>query len=212
MSKLAAIATAMTVLAAIASPASAQTVEVHEEGGAHCGNVTVVDHAVSGGCTVHATTEPDTTANLIVHSMAGETHFSGCENEFEAHVGEDGLGFITDQELLPEAGSPVPCGLEACDEPTHERDEWPLLVWEGAPNIEDLATTFCLRTAESSGGVEGDAKSYCSIAFEMNQGVSPDHSQELTADEQACVDSPVEFSGHWVTDATEGEVVFEHSH
>jgi hypothetical protein len=211
MTKLAAIATVVTVLAAIASPASAQTVEVHEEGGAHCGNVAVVDHAVSGGCTVHATTEPDTEAGLYVHGVGGETLFSTCENEFEAHVGEDGLGFVTDQVLTDKPGSAVPCGLEACDEaaPSHAQHEWPLAGWEGGPGLEDLAITFCLRPSESD---EGTSASYCSIVVEMSQDTAPDHGQELTADERGCVDSTVELSGHWVTDATEGEVIVEHIH
>jgi hypothetical protein len=209
--RLALLALAAIAALAIAPAASAQTVEVHEEGGAHCGNVTVTDHVVSGGCTVHATTEDDSTANLYVHGMGGETEFSACENEFKAHINEDGLGFITDQVLVSQPMNPTPCGLEACDEaaPSHEQEEWPLLVWEGGPNIEDLATTFCTRSVLDD---EGTGQAYCSVAVEMNQNASPDHSQEFTADEHSCVDSPVELSGHWETDATEGEIIVEHIH
>ena len=209
-------------LAIGASTASAQTLEVLSEhpAGGHCGNVTVTNHLPAGGCAIHATTEPNTTVDFFAHiSGVGEVQFSGCENEFEARINEDGLGYIYNQQLTDEEGSPIPCGIAPCDEaaPSHAQHEWPIVAWEGGGGNEALATTFCFRPVEASEGAEF---SYCTFALEASQ---TGHGQEFTAgdaagDGNSCLDTTVEWTGHWITSPEDptgvphGEIEIVHIH
>jgi hypothetical protein len=201
---------AISVIAAMsmaAPSAFAQTVEVLDEdlaGQPHCGAVTAVNHVVSGGCTVHAVTSGVSTANLFAHvAGVGEVAISACNNEFEAHINEDGLGFITDQVLTGAS-----CGLAPCDEaaPSHANLEWPLAAYEGGGGNDALATTFCIRPASAA---EGASASYCSIVIDATQ---TGHAQTFTSTENSCVESANELSGTWVTDLTEGEIEITHAH
>lgn len=186
-----------------ASAASAQTVEVLDEATSeHCDDITIgADHEVEGGCAVHVTS----TSNMNFHihiSGVGEVLFSSCDTEFVAQVGERGLGFLVDQVL---AGAN--CGIEACDEPqpSHAQPEWPLGLYEGGGGNEALGFTLCLRPQ----GEEGSGNSYCTLLVDL---VQSGHTQQLTAVEQSCVESPIEFSGTWVTDDSLDEVEIIHTH
>lgn len=196
------VAAIVAALAMSTSSAFGQTVEVLDEATTqHCGDVTVdANHVVEGGCEIHATSTG--TANLHVHlSGVGEILFSQCNNEFVGHLNEEGLGFITGQQLAGEQ-----CGIEPCDEATHEQLEWPILGWEGGGGNEALATTFCVRDAQAT---EGTGNGYCSVAVDLTQS---GHEQTFTAVEQSCVESTVELSGTWVTDDSLDEAEIVHTH
>lgn len=173
--------------------------------GLHCSTVQVSEHAVSGGCPFHVSTEPGTTADLYAHVVGtGEVLFSQCEHELEAHVDEAGFGYLSDQQLTG-AG----CGLAACDEaaPSHDRLEWPFVLFKGGPDTDALLATLCLRSAAAA---EGEDYTFCSVALEASQ---TDHTQEFVADESSCTDSQVEVSGHWTTAPPPGgEIEVTHVH
>jgi hypothetical protein len=205
-------ATAIAMLA-FATPA-ANAIEVTDEPtGNHCTEVSTDEgqqnamHIVSGGCEVHATTEPNTTANLIGHfEDASEVTISECENEFNARLHESGNGLIYNQQLI-EMGA---CGLVACDEANGEKIPWPANLMEfGA--IEALQVTFCVRGSSQEEGAQGNP---CTVFIPLVVG--PDHEYEFTTiapgptlphstgaplQSRCSQNAAISLTGHWeVTD------------
>jgi hypothetical protein len=76
----------------------------------------------------------------------------------------------------------------------------------GGGGNEALFLTLCLRNAVSA---EGGGFEYCSLALDLTQ---TGHDQELRGNENSCVESALEFSGHWVTSVVQNEVEVVHAH
>jgi hypothetical protein len=206
------VAAAIAAMAFAASAASAQTVEVNQEDGGHCGPVTVSEHIPTGGCSVRAvSTQPSVLVRHI--SGVGEVEFSLCDNVFEARVNENGHGYIYNQVLSPEG---APCGREPCDEAETGNHPHRNLPWEvqlrepvGGVNEEILRVTFCLAALDT-GPVEGQAGTPCTVDITVTH---VEHAMEFstphftpTHDGGApCINlgGIVELEGHWISQPNE---------
>jgi hypothetical protein len=195
-------------MAFVPSAASAQ-VELEREQGGDCPTVvTVVNHRPSDtGCSIHAITEPGTTADLFQHTGVSEVGFSQCTNEFEAAFDRNGHGFIYNQVLQPEG---VPCGREPCDEAEPSTNPHRNLAWEaqiGEPlppmSQESLTVTFCLYAHNPAVGSEGTVGTNCTVnlsvsrvehQYEVETGNGVEHTSPCTN-----LGGVVELEGHWIT-------------
>ena len=199
---------AIAAMAFVPSVASAQTVELEREQGGHCpAVVTLVNHLPSDeGCSIHAITEPGTTADLFQHTGVAEAPFSTCENEFEAAFDENGHGYIYDQ-VLSEVGA---CGREPCDEAEtgatpHRNHAWEAQINEAGPpdaGEETIRVTFCLYPHNPTGG-EGTTGTPCTVDLHVNQ-IEHDYeveSGDVDNHESPCINlgGIIELEGHWVT-------------
>jgi len=207
---LAAIA-ALAAAAFLATSAFAQSVEVVDETAeSHCGDVTEeTAHDVSSGCEVRILNVTPTTTTG--HVASGEVVTSSCANNFVANINEDGTGYIdvdANTVVENEAGG---CGLESCDEAEdgttpHASLEWPIAgIAEYGLSREAMTLTMCLRNHIQT---EGAGSQPCTLGIDI---VQTGHQQDLTANEQPCMENPaVELTGHWVTDDEEDEMVINH--
>jgi hypothetical protein len=200
----------IAAMALVPSVASAQTVELERESGGDCPAVTAVGHLPSalGGCTIHAVTEPGTTADLYQHvAGVGEVPFSQCSNEFEATFNAAGVGFIYNQVLGPEG---APCGREVCDEAEgspnpHRNIEWPAEIYEVPSNGgERIEVTFCLYAHNAAAASEGSAGVPCHVDLAVNRVVHAYEVSTLPINETThgspCENIPqIELVGHWVS-------------
>jgi hypothetical protein len=195
---LAALA-AVAALAMTAGAAAAQSVEVGVEGGPHCGTVALgAGHAVSGGCEVHAISDPAQPSQTFAHDGTQEAVTSSCSNEFNANIGEDGTGYIDADDLTIATNPVAGCVITACDEaaPSHEELEWRIhSTTEPSAGIEQMRVTFCIRPFNT---VEGTGNTPCTVTVDIVQAA---HEQEFTADSEPCEENPVrELSGHWFSE------------
>jgi hypothetical protein len=198
------VAAAMAAVAFAASTAYAQTVEVSQEDGGHCGSVTLVEHVPTGGCSLKAVwTQP----TVLVRHIAGvgEVEFSQCGISFEMRINEDGHGYIYNQVFTVNGGS---CGRESCDEVAPHHD----LPWEaqfrepfGGLDQEILRVTFCLA-AFDPGPAEGQTGTSCTVDitvthFEHAMEFSTPHFNLDHRGGAPCINlgGVVELTGHWVT-------------
>lgn len=203
------VAAAIAAMAFVASTASAQTVELSQEDGGHCGPVTVVNHIPTGGCSVRAvSTQPSVLVRHIVG--VGEVEFSQCDNVFEARVDENGHGYIYNQVLTPEG---PPCGREPCDEPAtspnaHRNRPWEVQLREpeNGQNQEILRVTFCLAAFSTPLGDEGQAGTPCTVDItvthiEHAMEFSTPHFDEFHNGGTPCLNlgGLIELEGHWVS-------------
>ena len=203
----------IAAMALVPSVASAQNVELERESGGDCPAVTAVGHLPSalGGCTIHAVTEPGTTADLYQHvAGVGEVPFSQCSNEFEATFNAAGVGFIYNQVLTPEGGA---CGREVCDEAEgqpnpHRNIEWAARISEPtATSGERINVTFCLYQHSAVATSEGTTGTPCQVdlatsrvghAYEVRTlPINP----ALNQHGSPCINlgGAVELVGHWVS-------------
>jgi len=174
---------AMAAMAFAASSASAQ-IEVSQEGGAHC---------PAAGCVVHATSEAEVDLELF-----GEV-LTSCLNEFEANIGEDGVGEIYSQTLT----GPL-CAAEPCETVAGSPDPWPIVGDETA-GVETLFATFCVDI--HSVGLQ----TLCANA-PINI-VSVGHAQEFSANAAVCENDPfTHVTGHWNTETDENHGSIEITH
>jgi len=162
----------------------------------HCGDITVTSHVVAGGCEFSATSEGGAATpsiELLIHTGMSEMVITLCSIQFDAHVNEEGHGYITNQVLTGDD-----CGLTACDEATHEEIPWEFQLGELLGEHEALGMTFCIRLDE--GCVEGDNPiPPCSVLTEISE--PQEHEYELTANDAPCLEnSALELSGHWLVD------------
>jgi len=199
-------AAAIAAIALAASSAGAtSTVEVIDEVSEnHCGEVTVTSHDVSGGCELSATSEGGVAApsiTLLSHtSPTAETVSTLCAMQFNAHVNEEGHGYITDQAL-----SGAQCGLTACDEaaPSHAQLPWEFQLAELFAGHQALGFTFCIRPVVLSEGQ--NVLPPCSVVIDVSEPAP--HEYEFTANEVPCLENPaVELIGHWTLDETSVEI------
>jgi hypothetical protein len=206
------VAAATTAIAFAASTASAQTVEVNQEDGGHCGPVTIVDHVPTGGCSIRVvSTQPVLFVRHV--SGVGELEFSQCESVFEMRVNENGHGYIYNQELTPEGAS---CGREPCDEAESGNHPHRNLPWEaqlreplGGENEEILRMTLCL-IAFDAGPTEGQAGTPCTLDIAV---AHVEHAMEFSTPYfdpvhnggTPCINlgGIVEIEGHWVSSPNE---------
>lgn len=170
MRKLSMLVVAVVSLLALnVSSASAQVEVFDEETEEHCSEVTIVAHHVEGGC--HVQYQSDEHIPLVVYTstpMLGTT----CNWHFDAQIGEDGSGYVTEAELStePEESEP-PCILEPCDEVTHEMVPWPIQMSQSAGSTT-MEIDVCLRSVSSG---EGGPSFDCELHFSMTQGADHNH-------------------------------------
>lgn len=138
------VAMALTALA-MTSSASAQ-VEVHDEPGTLCSNVSLSDHAVSGGCHVEFKSTDDISAVVYI---PGPLPVFSCRWHFEAQIGGDGAGYITTAALTPPSGG-GPCTRVQCAEADGTRIPWPVQINEAAGS-ESFEMRFCIEQSNGSG-------------------------------------------------------------
>jgi hypothetical protein len=188
-------AAAVAALALSAAGASAQSVEVYGEEPTenhHCGTVSIVGHAPSGGCAVTAHTT--TNAVLIAHGAMWEMVASSCSNEFDVSIGESGSGYMFNQVLTPTG---APCSIRPCDEASGERSAWPLVAFEpgaSSDEYEVFNVTFCVLPLSAAPGSPGIV---CNANLELEE--SDDHAYELTANASPCFNTggSIELTGSW---------------
>jgi hypothetical protein len=217
--------TAALVTAAFMAPsASAQSIEIHGEGSAHCNDVAeIAPHGVAGGCLVHRVSEDNTVT--FSHSGLSEAVTSGCQSEFTAHIGEDGTGYAAIDDSTISTNPGAGCPITACDEPgiyppdyypneiTHPEFPWPIVGFVESGGQVQMIYTFCIRASTLA---EGGSGGTCTIAVDV-VSVPSTHDQELTADSEPCFENPAnEVSGHWLTEAIddgqEQDIELEHIH
>lgn len=139
---LAAVVAAMA-MAAMASPAAAQesAIEVQEEAtGDHCTDVMVVDHMAQGGCEMSVHGEEIRLENPSLGFL------SVCENSYDANIGEDGTGWIYNQQFAtvsaPHSGT---CRSEVITEPDGHAVPWEIVgagETGGDPHAEHVTVSF----------------------------------------------------------------------
>jgi hypothetical protein len=191
---------AMVAAMALAGSASAQSVEVYDEEPTqnhHCGTVTLVLHAVSGGCLVDA----HTTSNAVLEQhittpVVTEAVVSSCSNEFDARIGENGSGYIYNQVLLPVGPN---CNIQPCDEASGVKRPWAFTISEAGPSSaehETLNVTFCTRLFDQPAGTPGTT---CNVNVGLEETAPGSHQYELSANESPCLNlgGIVELSGSW---------------
>jgi len=204
---LAAAAIAAMAMAAPTAGASAGVEVIDEVSEEHCDEVIVTGHDVSGGCELSATSEGGVTTpsiTLLTHtSPTAETVSSICSNQFDAHVNEEGHGYITNQVLAGDQ-----CGLTACDEAAaaqnpHDQLPWEIQLGEFFADHAALGATFCVRPV-----VLGEGQNVlppCSVVIDVSEPAP--HEYEFTANEVPCLENPaVELIGHWTLNETSVEI------
>jgi hypothetical protein len=92
---------------------------------------------------------------MIVVYIPSPIVLFGCRWHFDAQVGEDGSGYVTDATLSdgPVVESPG-CTREPCDagDATGRMIPWPARIEENGPVEESLEVEFCLRPTTSGEG------------------------------------------------------------
>jgi hypothetical protein len=195
------VATALATAALTAPAAIAQNLEVLGEepvGGVvvevhHCPPVVVdFQHDVTGGCPESF----DTISGLVLRqhlSIFTESVISYCDfSGFLARIGEDGLGYLTNQAMIGPS-----CGITPCDEAasSHATVPWPAGLFETAPHEEVLVFTFCVRALTT---VEGSQGVPCTLVIDANPQAS--HTWQLLANDVPCTEgNGIEVTGHWVS-------------
>ncbi len=145
-------ATALAALALTAGTASAQLEIQDEETGGQCSEVSLVGHTVEGGC--HVEFESEEHISLAIYFPHPVLQLS-CNVHFEARIGANGSGYVTDAELTDEFPAVERhCRREPCDEPTHEMIPWPFDIAEVA-GAETVELDFCYRGSVLDEGATG---------------------------------------------------------
>jgi hypothetical protein len=153
---LAGAAMAIAVLVFTSSSANAtQPVEIMDETGLHCDDLTFVDHVADGGC--HLTGHSDS-VSLIQHRATGDIVVGSCSADGELRIDENGEGWIQNVSFTVGLGCGTiarPCSEEGAlgDLPWHINVEH-----DGAGN--EIATgEGCLELTVTTGvscELEGD--------------------------------------------------------
>jgi hypothetical protein len=180
----------LTALTLSAGTASAQ-LEVLEEGGEHCSPVSIVGHTVSGGC--HVEYRSESHFPLVVYTPSPVV-VGRCNWHFEAQIGEDGAGYVTEAIFSNEdpPGDPS-CTRAPCDEDGPEGDSamipWPLTVAEDPAGGESFEMELCARTVSAG---EGGAQIRCELHLPFSQRVGThDHEIGRANSEFFCEAAPV---------------------
>jgi hypothetical protein len=134
--------TALAALAFSATSASAQ-VEVEstvEEG--HCSVVTINEETglPEGGCQAHVVNS-SATIDLLRHTSVGEAVSTACQNEYDLAIGEDGEGYLFNQNISTGTG----CGTAVAACVTGGVQEpWHVQIEEDGPGSEEAHVEICL--------------------------------------------------------------------
>jgi hypothetical protein len=186
---LAAVAVTTMVLV---SPATAQTLEIAEEAGAHCPAVTLSGTDVDGGCLTHITSNGN--VELRKHVFGIESHITSCVHELHGRISEDAEGYLLEQVL-----SGVGCQRQACIASGSEPTPWEIHSFEGTPQgvtegSEYMTLTFCV---DPLGGGQDEL---CEIDIPFQGYVSQHrqeygHAAELSA--HGVSGFRCELVGHW---------------
>jgi len=139
---------------------------VNDSTGGICSAVSRVPHTVTGGCVIHASSPTATPAVLTSHTIFGEIVGARCSTEFDAHIDDDGDGWIALADIsISHAPSPLNCtheegGVQKCSEADaaaigHPGD-WQITTFEDQSNGSLwFNIEICLENT-SLGDVDGD--------------------------------------------------------
>jgi hypothetical protein len=198
-------ATALAALALSATTATAQVTVEDEATESLCPVVTGGPSGpIAGGCHVEFESEED--VFLLAHIPGvGELPQLNCEVFFEARIGPDGEGYVTEAILNPPHDSSLGgCTREPCM--TGDAiDPWPIHITEDEPSNEEATITFCLSPIGQMG-----TKTPCTLDLPLNQD---GHHQEITAsNSNRCEQQPiVSLVGHFVSHEGNDEIVIHHN-
>lgn len=201
-------------ISALAPGAVSAQLEVHNEDNPEqpCGTVTLEGtHDVQGGC--HVEYQSTEHISLVVY-IPSPTVVSNCNVHVEAQIGENGEGYVTEQELSDELVPPSPpCLRQACDEPAsgpdaHATLAWPIHITEVA-GVESIERTFCIRVGSPNEdpSAEGAGGATCTLHYEVTS--LEGHNNEIGHDpgEEFCDPGsfpfPVAFRDVHFTDESE---------
>ncbi len=195
---LLAVSIGLTAPAAGATPISV----VDEATGQPCSNVALSDHAVVGGCTVHAI---GVGVELEGEIFGFHIHEDTCDNEYVMHMNGSGSGYISGLSITNCEGFRVPCDAESGE--THaERpsNTWPFVATETAPDVVAVTISACLITG--IGECEGNF-----VVQTAELGDDDDETHTATANGVRIGSSPCEIDGTWTMEGTE-KVHVNHIH
>jgi hypothetical protein len=211
---LAAAAIAAPAALAQSNPENHETLEAfNEKTQVHCPAVMKVNHVVSGGCLIHATSNGE--VELRKHVFGIESHIATCENEFYGRLNEDAEGYILHQKLFHagcvrqpcvEAGEPEPTPWPAHGDELHQPgvDGETGVTSPIAGHREVLTTNFCVEP------VGGGADETCEIdvAFNDHADVGKPHEYEFGGSGVEMASHGIsgfrcEVVGHWTTEHIE---------
>jgi hypothetical protein len=204
---------ALAAMALTAPTAFGQLQEDHETlelknttTGVHCPAVNMANK--SGGCLIHAKSEPTQGVELRKHVFGIESHITTCDNEFTGRVNEDAEGYIGHQLLTGASCVRQPCkvdgvttewpahGDEAHKDTVPKAGETGVLPSHG--HREVLTVTFCVEP------IGGGADESCETSVPFNQTVAG--KAEFGTGEEIAGHGfsgfRCELIGHWETEHT----------
>ncbi len=202
--KLALLAvSAVAAMAFMASSAMATPISVvNEATGAPCGNVTLSDHTVVGGCTVHAT---GTGIELEAEIFGFHVHEDTCNNEYMLTFNSTGGGFVHGFNISGCEAGVVPCDAEAGE--THAgrpSNPWPASGTETA--AETVTTTISVCIITGIGECEGNF-----VVPIVESGADGAETYTSTVSGARIGSSACEIDGTWTMEGTE-KVHVNHIH
>jgi hypothetical protein len=188
----------LIITALAASPATAEPTPLDTvvEPTGTCPEITVTDHAVSGGCEMHVVSLGDMV--LTTHETGvGETVSARCDSEFTARI-HGWEGYLTSQFL-----SGAECPLAPCREgdSVSPKEPWHFEMEETGPGTEHVTLETCLSPI-----LLPNTKIRCYAEYDLiDMG---GHGYQIEADDTPCVNllGAVESSGYWMFEDTSVEI------
>jgi hypothetical protein len=187
---------------ALAAPSTSAQVEVTDELGNHCSEVTKIGTSVSGGCEFHLVNEGEH-VEYVQHPVGGgpSVLLYDCDYEFGIHIGEDGEGWIDDVNIPDGETLWCPTLIIECrsggDEP------WHFDVEEVAEDLDHANIEACLRVQPTFGGPDSfNLTGHLEFALGTSEGLLQSAEAEDTRLEEQfpspeMLGSQLEFNGHW---------------
>jgi hypothetical protein len=214
---------AMAVAAmALAAPSASAQVEVTNELGQHCSAVTKVGHHVEGGCELHIVNEGQH-VELIQHPVSGgpDVIVADCDNEFRAHIGEDGEGWIDEIEIslgeTPSCNTAIRECRSGDPEAGGEDEPWHIQIEENGPGTEHANVEICLfvQPAFPSHAGSFDLTGHVEIDLTTVDGVLQSaEAEDTTLTEQspppAILGAQDEIDGHWHVEPLSPTIIINH--
>jgi hypothetical protein len=207
---------------ALAAPAASAQVEVTDELGNHCSEVTNTGGTVTGGCEIHLVNEGQH-VELIQHPTSGgpDVIVFDCDYEFRAHIGEDGEGWIDEIEIS--LGETASCGavIRECrsgDPEAGGTDEpWHAQIDETAEGIEHANLEICLlvQPAFPSHAGSFDLTGHLELDLTGVDGVlQSGEAEDATLTEQSpppqILGAQDEIDGHWHVEPLTPSIIINH--
>jgi hypothetical protein len=181
---------ALAALAFSATTASATGISVSEHG-FPCDDVVVNDHAVSGGCASHVTSEGVVEFGVQI-PFFGYVHQYTCNNEYTLRFDADGEGAITDLNFSGCATSTTECA----EAQAHGGGSatWPAHAEESGAGELAFTAIVCIQLGAGA-RCEGP------LNLELQDTSAPGQNLELQSDPRAPIGASVcRITGHWLVE------------